>query len=416
MTLTHLSVPPRSLITTTLSTGCKMTSATTPTPSSSLRQHQLNSPRPCPSRWNPSTGTHEVAERSWSNVTEGGGAAQSDGAKKRGDGKKGGVWFLVQRSSTVSDFPRIRPMVGAVTLLTATRNTACDMAYQVVKGRRIINHHLRYHFDFFMDQASHKGLNLFDFCLIFFKIKIEFWSLRFFFVFHKRSPFSSFFVNAQVICESVRGQNFVNLNGAYKRLKNTVEEDAIRLQPGSSEVHMFFPDSLGDDLIVEFQESKGKHFGRVLVQVATIADDPADKLRWWPIYREPNHELMGKLQLYVNYSTSADDNSHLKMRHKQGVMHRDLKPENFLFANKKETAALKAIDFRLSVFFKPGDRHRSQDYLRETTKERIGSLFSTCGPTDFTPIKAFLFMWWSSSKQRLFMVATSGRGWWKRSF
>lgn len=45
----------------------------------------------------------------------------------------------------------------------------------------------------------------------------------------------------------------------------------------------------------------------------------------------------------------------LQMRHKQGVMHRDLKPENFLFANKKETAALKAIDFRLSVFFKPGN-------------------------------------------------------------
>lgn len=35
-------------------------------------------------------------------------------------------------------------------------------------------------------------------------------------------------------------------------------------------------------------------------------------------------------------------------------MHRDLKPENFLFANKKETSALKAIDFGLSVFFKPG--------------------------------------------------------------
>jgi len=36
-------------------------------------------------------------------------------------------------------------------------------------------------------------------------------------------------------------------------------------------------------------------------------------------------------------------------------MHRDLKPENFLFANKKETAALKTIDFGLSVFFKPGN-------------------------------------------------------------
>ncbi|CAK7331088.1 unnamed protein product [Dovyalis caffra] len=34
-------------------------------------------------------------------------------------------------------------------------------------------------------------------------------------------------------------------------------------------------------------------------------------------------------------------------------MHRDLKPENFLFANKKEKAVLKAIDFGLSVFFKP---------------------------------------------------------------
>ncbi|KAK8943323.1 Calcium-dependent protein kinase 7 [Platanthera guangdongensis] len=42
--------------------------------------------------------------------------------------------------------------------------------------------------------------------------------------------------------------------------------------------------------------------------------------------------------------------------HKHGVMHRDLKPENFLFANKKETAALKAIDFGLSVFFTPGER------------------------------------------------------------
>ena len=44
-----------------------------------------------------------------------------------------------------------------------------------------------------------------------------------------------------------------------------------------------------------------------------------------------------------------------QMCHKHGVMHRDLKPENFLFANKKETASLKAIDFGLSVFFKPGN-------------------------------------------------------------
>lgn len=35
-------------------------------------------------------------------------------------------------------------------------------------------------------------------------------------------------------------------------------------------------------------------------------------------------------------------------------MHRDLKPENFLFVSGDEEAALKTIDFGLSVFFKPG--------------------------------------------------------------
>ncbi|KAK4377621.1 hypothetical protein RND71_003917 [Anisodus tanguticus] len=42
--------------------------------------------------------------------------------------------------------------------------------------------------------------------------------------------------------------------------------------------------------------------------------------------------------------------------HKHGVIHRDLKPENFLYANKKENSPLKAIDFGLSIFFKPGEK------------------------------------------------------------
>ncbi|XP_022727668.1 calcium-dependent protein kinase 10-like [Durio zibethinus] len=46
----------------------------------------------------------------------------------------------------------------------------------------------------------------------------------------------------------------------------------------------------------------------------------------------------------------------VRMCHENGVMHRDLKPENFLFANMREHAPLKAIDFGLSVFFKPGER------------------------------------------------------------
>ncbi|KAK6923652.1 Protein kinase domain [Dillenia turbinata] len=41
--------------------------------------------------------------------------------------------------------------------------------------------------------------------------------------------------------------------------------------------------------------------------------------------------------------------------HSLGVMHRDLKPENFLFSSSHEDAALKATDFGLSVFYKPGE-------------------------------------------------------------
>lgn len=40
--------------------------------------------------------------------------------------------------------------------------------------------------------------------------------------------------------------------------------------------------------------------------------------------------------------------------HSLGVMHRDLKPENFLFVNDQEDSPLMAIDFGLSVFYKPG--------------------------------------------------------------
>ncbi|XP_015937659.1 calcium-dependent protein kinase SK5 [Arachis duranensis] len=41
--------------------------------------------------------------------------------------------------------------------------------------------------------------------------------------------------------------------------------------------------------------------------------------------------------------------------HSLGVMHRDLKPENFLFDSVEEDAKLKATDFGLSVFYKPGE-------------------------------------------------------------
>ncbi|XXG82296.1 hypothetical protein AAC387_Pa10g0277 [Persea americana] len=44
--------------------------------------------------------------------------------------------------------------------------------------------------------------------------------------------------------------------------------------------------------------------------------------------------------------------------HSMGVMHRDLKPENFLFLSEAEDSPLKATDFGLSVFLKPGEEFK----------------------------------------------------------
>ena len=35
-----------------------------------------------------------------------------------------------------------------------------------------------------------------------------------------------------------------------------------------------------------------------------------DKLRWWTIYSDPEHESVGRVQLYINYTSSSD---HLKV-------------------------------------------------------------------------------------------------------
>lgn len=38
-----------------------------------------------------------------------------------------------------------------------------------------------------------------------------------------------------------------------------------------------------------------------------------EKLRWWSLYHEPEHELVGKVQLFINYSAIIDENSNLKV-------------------------------------------------------------------------------------------------------
>ncbi|KAI3462116.1 hypothetical protein Pfo_018779 [Paulownia fortunei] len=94
------------------------------------------------------------------------------------------------------------------------------------------------------------------------------------------------------------------------RLKSSPEEDAVRMQPGSGETRVFLPDGLVDDLVIEVHDSKGRYCGHAILQVADIADESGEKLRPCFIYREPEHEQVGKVQLYINYSTTPDENSH----------------------------------------------------------------------------------------------------------
>ncbi|WVZ25607.1 hypothetical protein V8G54_004151 [Vigna mungo] len=71
-------------------------------------------------------------------------------------------------------------------------------------------------------------------------------------------------------------------------------------------------------------------------------------------------ELFDRIITKGHYSERAAANSCRQIVtvvhncHSMGVMHRDLKPENFLLLNKNDDSPLKATDFGLSVFFKPG--------------------------------------------------------------
>ncbi|KAI0499098.1 hypothetical protein KFK09_019999 [Dendrobium nobile] len=92
------------------------------------------------------------------------------------------------------------------------------------------------------------------------------------------------------------------------KLKSTTNEEAVRMDPGSGEAHTFFPDNIGDDLYVEVYDSKGKSCGRVVVQVASISD-VSEKSCWWPIYLEPEHVLVGRMQVHLSYTSNSDENN-----------------------------------------------------------------------------------------------------------
>ena len=38
-----------------------------------------------------------------------------------------------------------------------------------------------------------------------------------------------------------------------------------------------------------------------------------DKLKWWPIYNDPMHEPVGRVQLHITYTTTQNESSHPKV-------------------------------------------------------------------------------------------------------
>ncbi|KAK6150355.1 hypothetical protein DH2020_015287 [Rehmannia glutinosa] len=127
------------------------------------------------------------------------------------------------------------------------------------------------------------------------------------------------------------------------RLKSSPEENAARMQPGSGETRVFLPDGFGDDLTIEVHDSKGKCCGHALVQVADIADESGEKLRQCLIYREPEHEQVGKIQLYISYSTTPDENSH-KVK--------GMKLQNSAFAFDSVGEAMKMTHYLVYIYVK----------------------------------------------------------------
>ncbi|CAL1408017.1 unnamed protein product [Linum trigynum] len=85
----------------------------------------------------------------------------------------------------------------------------------------------------------------------------------------------------------------------------------ICLHPGSGEYHVFFPESEGDALLVEVQDSKQSLQGRATIPISSLNENPNDRIRWWPLYLE-GQECVGKIQLSISSTITCDETNSIK--------------------------------------------------------------------------------------------------------
>ncbi|KAJ4980949.1 hypothetical protein NE237_031786 [Protea cynaroides] len=101
------------------------------------------------------------------------------------------------------------------------------------------------------------------------------------------------------------------------RLKSSTEEtdvepgSVICLHPGTGDSHVFFPESQGDALLIEVEDTNKVIQGQATIQISSLTENPNDRVRWWPIYHD-DHECIGKVQLSIGSTITCDDTNPTK--------------------------------------------------------------------------------------------------------
>ncbi|KAI3839674.1 hypothetical protein MKX03_011294 [Papaver bracteatum] len=71
------------------------------------------------------------------------------------------------------------------------------------------------------------------------------------------------------------------------RPKSSNDDKPVRMQLGPGQTHLF----------------PGKYCGCVVAQIDTFIEEPVGaKVRWFPIYHDPEHELVGRMHLFIKYN------------------------------------------------------------------------------------------------------------------
>ncbi|KAL6999813.1 hypothetical protein U1Q18_000969 [Sarracenia purpurea var. burkii] len=73
-----------------------------------------------------------------------------------------------------------------------------------------------------------------------------------------------------------------------------------------------FPENHGDALLLEVQDTNKAIQGRAVIPIATLTDNPSDRIQWWSIYHD-DQECVGKVQLCIGSTISCDETAQIKV-------------------------------------------------------------------------------------------------------